>query len=101
MTGMMMKTVGAALLVTGLASGSAAARADAPATPNDIVASDADAAAPPIVLAYAGCGPYGHRGPFGACRPGGQWGGYVPGRSCPPGWHVGPYGRRCWPNRSY
>ena len=52
-----------------------------------------------VVPVFEGCGPYGHRGPFGHCRPGGQWGGYVPGRSCPPGFHIGPYGRRCWPNR--
>jgi hypothetical protein len=52
-----------------------------------------------IIQVYGGCGPYGHRGPYGGCRTGGQWGGYVPGRSCPPGFHIGPYGRRCWPNR--
>ncbi|MFI4995956.1 MAG: GCG_CRPN prefix-to-repeats domain-containing protein [Hyphomicrobiales bacterium] len=51
-----------------------------------------------VILAYGGCGPRGHRGPYGGCRPGGQWGGYVRGRSCPPGFHLGPYGRRCWPN---
>jgi hypothetical protein len=53
----------------------------------------------PIVRVYGGCGPMGHRGPYGGCRPGGQWGGYVRGRACPPGFHLGPYGRRCWPNR--
>lgn len=52
-----------------------------------------------VVQVYEGCGPYGHRGPYGGCRPGGQWGGYVPGYSCPPGWHIGQYGQRCWPNR--
>ena len=52
-----------------------------------------------IIQVYGGCGPMGHRGPYGGCRTGGQWGGYVPGRSCPPGFHVGPYGRHCWPNR--
>ncbi len=35
---------------------------------------------------------------YGGCRTGGQWGGYVRGRSCPAGFHIGPYGRRCWPN---
>jgi hypothetical protein len=44
------------------------------------------------VLAYGGCGPYGHRGPYGGCRVGGQWGGYRWGRPCPPGFHLGPYG---------
>ncbi|QGM96269.1 GCG_CRPN prefix-to-repeats domain-containing protein [Methylocystis parvus] len=24
---------------------------------------------------WGGCGPYGHRGPWGGCRAGGQWGG--------------------------
>ena len=52
-----------------------------------------------IIQVYGRCGPYGHRGPYGGCRTGGQRGGYVRGRSCPPGFHIGPYGRRCWPNR--
>lgn len=75
----------AGLAVLGLAAPAAAlplARPDAP-----------DA---PVVRVYAGCGPYGHRGPYGGCRPGGQAGGYIPGRACPPGWHIRPYGRRCW-----
>lgn len=52
----------------------------------------------PIIRVYDGCGPYAHRGPYGGCRPGGQAGGYVRGVSCPAGFHIGPYGRRCWPN---
>ena len=52
----------------------------------------------PIIQVYGGCGPYGHRGPYGGCRPGGQAGGYGFGRACPRGFHLGPYGRRCWPN---
>ena len=52
-----------------------------------------------IIRVYGGCGPYGHRGPYGGCRPGGQGGGYRPGRSCPPGFHLGRGLRRCWPNR--
>ena len=55
-------------------------------------------AAPEVTLVYGGCGPFGHRGPYGGCRTGGQFGGYVRGRSCPPGFHIGPYGRRCQPN---
>ena len=54
---------------------------------------------PQIIQVFGGCGPMGHRGPYGGCRPGGQWGGYRPGRACPRGFHLGPYGRRCWPNR--
>jgi hypothetical protein len=52
-----------------------------------------------IQQVYGGCGPYGHRGPYGGCRSGGQWGGYGYGRPCPPGFHLGRGGRRCWPNR--
>lgn len=64
-----------------------------------------------IILVYSGCGPYGHRGPYGGCQPGGQWGypgggdrgvppifGPYGGRWCPPGYHLGPYRGRCWPN---
>lgn len=53
---------------------------------------------PNIVLVYGGCGPYGHRGPYGGCRPGGQYGGYHRGYACPRGFHLGAYGRHCWPN---
>lgn len=58
-----------------------------------------DTGSAPLVQVYGGCGPMGHRGPFGGCRPGGQWGGYRFGAACPRGFHLGPYGRRCWPNR--
>ena len=52
----------------------------------------------PIIQVYGGCGPFGHRGPYGGCRAGGQAGGYWRGRPCPPGFHLGRGGRRCWPN---
>jgi len=57
-------------------------------------------ASPHVTLVYGGCGPYGHRGPYGHCRAGGQAGGYWAGgmRPCPWGFHLGPYGRHCWPN---
>ena len=42
-----------------------------------------------IIQVYGGCGLGGHRGPYGGCRP---------LYSCPPGWHPGPYGRRCFRN---
>jgi hypothetical protein len=64
-----------------------------------------------VILVSGGCGPYWHRGPYGGCQPGGQWGypggggGRVPfivgpggGRFCPPGYHLGQYGGACWPN---
>ena len=47
-----------------------------------------------ITLVAGGCGYYGHRTPNGYC---------VPNRpiyrACPPGFHLGPYRRECWPNR--
>jgi len=42
-----------------------------------------------IVPVAGGCGWAWHRGPFGGCRP---------LYSCPPGFHSGPYGRRCFRN---
>ena len=60
---------------------------------------DLDTSAGQIIQVYGGCGVLGHRGPYGGCRTGGQLGGYVRGRSCPGGFHMGPYGRRCQPNR--
>ena len=42
-----------------------------------------------IIQVSGGCGPYGHRGPYGGCRP---------VYNCPPGWHSGPYGQRCFRN---
>jgi hypothetical protein len=67
------------------------------------------ASSPHVTLVYGGCGPYGHRGPWGGCRRGGQWGGgywrggywggaYYPAGACPFGYHLGPQGRLCWPN---
>jgi hypothetical protein len=56
------------------------------------------ASSPHVTLVYEGCGPYGHRGPYGGCRAGGQLGGYGMGPACPPGFHLGPQGRHCWPN---
>jgi hypothetical protein len=66
--------------------------------------------------AEGGCGWGWHRGPYGGCRANGSGpvvvapgaavvvpvpGGliYAPmGRACPWGYHLGPQGRRCWPN---
>jgi hypothetical protein len=42
-----------------------------------------------VIQVYGGCGYGGHRGPYGGCRP---------LYNCPPGWHPGPYGRRCFRN---
>jgi hypothetical protein len=79
------------ILALALGASCAASAQAAPVIPADVGAQT------PIVKVFQGCGPYGHRGPMGRCRPGGQWGGYNR-FSCPPGWHIGPYGRKCWPN---
>ena len=51
----------------------------------------------PIVLVRDGCGPDYHRDGAGYCRP--NWREWENGwRACPPGWHLGSEGRRCWPN---
>ena len=42
-----------------------------------------------IIRVAGGCGWGSHRGPFGGCRP---------LYSCPPRFHSGPYGRRCFRN---
>jgi hypothetical protein len=38
------------------------------------------------------CGAGWWRGPGGRCHP------MFNGRACPPGYHLGPERRRCWPN---
>ncbi len=38
------------------------------------------------------CGPGWWRGPGGKCHP------FPHGRACPRGYHLGPEGKRCWPN---
>jgi hypothetical protein len=48
-----------------------------------------------IILAEGGCGRDYHRDFRGYCVP--NWREWE-GRACPPGWHLGPEGRRCWPN---
>jgi hypothetical protein len=71
-----------ALLAVGLAT-----TANAGVTP--VLRLDGDS----IVIHVAeGCGPGRWRGPHGYCHP------FAVGRLCPPGYHIGPEGRRCWPN---
>lgn len=67
-------------------------------TPTYAAPVDLDLSSGTITQIYNGCGVYGHRGPYGGCRAGGQAGGYIPGHACPWGWHIGPYGQRCWRN---
>ncbi len=45
-----------------------------------------------VITVAEGCGPGWWRGPAGRCHP------FARGRLCPPGYHIGPQGRRCWPN---
>ncbi len=47
-----------------------------------------------ITLVAGGCGYYGHRNPYGYCVPSGR----PVYRVCPPGYHLGPARRECWPN---
>jgi hypothetical protein len=47
---------------------------------------------PAATLVVEGCGAGWWRGPGGHCHP------MANGRLCPPGYHIGPEGHRCWPN---
>jgi len=79
-----LKFILAAALAVGLASSAEAAMTIAPVSPQT----------PGVITVEGGCGFGFHRGPYGGCRPNG--GGFM--RACPPGMHLGPAGRRCWPN---
>lgn len=57
-----------------------------PIAPSDSLSTPAD-----ITLVSGGCGPYGHRGPFGRCRPNFRRGFY--GRPYGFGYHRPFYGR--------
>jgi len=78
----MVRTIAlSAALAFGLATG---ASAGIPAAP---VGSDS------LVIKVAeGCGPGFWRGPGGHCHP------FAVNRACPPGYHLGAEGKRCWPN---
>ncbi len=47
---------------------------------------------PAVTLVAEGCGAGWWRGPGGRCHP------MAMHRACPRGYHLGPEGRRCWPN---
>jgi hypothetical protein len=75
-----MKTLIATAIIASFGVASALAMPlNAPPQPN----------ATPIIKVIEGCGPNGHRGPEGMCRP--RW-------NCPPGWHPGPQGWHCFRN---
>jgi hypothetical protein len=61
----------------------------------------ADRGGSPIIRVAGGCGPDFHRNPEGYCRPN-RWERERDRRyerlECPRGYHLGPEGRRCWPN---
>jgi hypothetical protein len=48
-----------------------------------------------IILAEGDCGRDYHRDDHGKCAP--NWHD-MEGRECPRGYHIGPDGKRCWPN---
>ena len=52
-----------------------------------------------VILVAGGCGVGFHRGPYGYCVPNGPGAPpvVVGPRACPPGYYLGPHGRRCWP----
>jgi hypothetical protein len=52
-----------------------------------------------VILVAGGCGVGFHRGPYGYCVPNGPVAPPVAvgPRACPPGYYLGPHGRRCWP----
>jgi hypothetical protein len=81
--GAFMKTLIAAAL---LASAGMFAAVSSQAMPIAAVSQDA---ASGVIKVADGCGPEGHRGPYGHCRA---------RYSCPWGWHPGPYGWRCFRN---
>lgn len=45
-----------------------------------------------VIKVAEGCGPGFWRGPEGRCHP------MAMNRACPPGYHLGAEGKRCWPN---
>lgn len=73
-----------AAVATFAVAGVSASRA-MPVAPLD----EAQAESSILTPTFGGCGWGGHRGPFGGCRP---------LFNCPPGWHTGPFGRRCFRN---
>jgi len=72
----------AAMLAFGLAATSSAAAIPVQVGPN----------ADLTIKVAEGCGPGFWRGPGGRCHP------FAVNRACPPGYHLGPERRRCWPN---
>jgi hypothetical protein len=70
-----------AVLAFGLATGASAAVTPAPL-----------GNASSVINVAEGCGPGWWRGPGGKCHP------MFDGKACPPGYHLGPEHKKCWPN---
>jgi hypothetical protein len=45
-----------------------------------------------VIKIAEGCGEGFWRGPGGKCHP------FAKGRECPKGYHIGPEGKKCWPD---
>ena len=88
---MIRSIVMSAALILGLAQAASAAVLVAP------LDNSSDSA---IIKVAENCGAGWWRGPGGACHPFYGPGGSLRGTrfACPPGFHVGPYGHRCWRN---
>lgn len=71
-----------AVLAFGLATAASAGIAPAPVEP----------VGNSVIKVAEGCGPGFWRGPEGHCHP------MAVNRACPRGYHLGPEGKRCWPN---
>jgi hypothetical protein len=74
------------ILSAALALGLATA-ANAGITPSSVGKTDSL-----VVKVAEGCGPGFWRGPMGHCHP------MAVDRACPVGYHLGPEGKKCWPN---
>jgi hypothetical protein len=78
----MLRTIFIGALALGLAGPASAAVTFAPA----------GASNSSVIQVAEGCGRGWWRGPNGKCHP------MYDGRACPAGYHLGPEGKKCWPN---
>jgi hypothetical protein len=70
------------VLALSLMTGASAAMAPAPLSNTDSS----------FIKVAEGCGAGYWRGPQGRCHP------FAVNRACPPGYHLGPERKKCWPN---
>ena len=81
----------ATLALGGMGAAHAFAPGAPPGVPGPVLPGDGA-----VVPVSGGCGPYAFRDGYGYCRP--IRPGYRP-HVCPPYFHLGVDGFRCWPNR--